>query len=150
MPGPLPAGDPVPDEGPVPPGTVAGPPGGAPGGDGFGVYVHVPFCASRCGYCDFNTYVPGEGVARDGFVDAVLAEWALAGRVLGGAPPAASVFLGGGTPTLLDDGEIARVLDAIPRRAGRPSRRPRRVVIRRPVPARRLEEHRACRLVSRA
>src|SRR5688500_2707789 len=109
----LPDGDPAPGDGVLPAGALAG-----VGTRPFGVYVHVPFCASRCGYCDFNTYVPGAGVARDGFVDAVLAEWALADRVLGGAPPAATVFLGGGTPTLLDDGEIARLLNAIPRRAG--------------------------------
>ena len=109
----LPDGEPAPADGALPAAALAG-----VGTRPFGVYVHVPFCASRCGYCDFNTYVPGEGVARDGFVDAVLAEWALADRVLGGAPPAATVFLGGGTPTLLDDGEIARLLDAIPRRAG--------------------------------
>jgi oxygen-independent coproporphyrinogen-3 oxidase len=48
----------------------------------------------------------------------VLAEWALAGRVLGGAPPAATVFVGGGTPTLLPDAELARLLDAIPRAPG--------------------------------
>ena len=53
---------------------------------GFGVYVHVPFCASRCGYCDFNTYTAAElggGLAGDGYADAVLAEMALAARVLG-------------------------------------------------------------------
>jgi oxygen-independent coproporphyrinogen-3 oxidase len=81
----------------------------------FGVYVHVPFCASRCGYCDFNTYV---GLGRDGFADAVLAEWALARRALGDAPPAATVFVGGGTPTLLDPGELERILAAIRRAPG--------------------------------
>jgi oxygen-independent coproporphyrinogen-3 oxidase len=109
----LPDGEPGPGNGALPADALAG-----VGARPFGVYVHVPFCASRCGYCDFNTYVPGQGVARDGFVDAVLAEWALADRALGGAPPAATVFLGGGTPTLLDDGELARLLDAIPRRPG--------------------------------
>src|SRR5688500_7250923 len=109
----LPDGDPAPGDGTLPAAARAD-----VGSRPFGVYVHVPFCASRCGYCDFNTYVPGEGVARAGFVDAVLAEWALADRVLGGAPPAATVFLGGGTPTLLDDAEIARLLAAIPRRSG--------------------------------
>jgi oxygen-independent coproporphyrinogen-3 oxidase len=109
----LPDGEPSPRDGALPADALAG-----LGTRPFGVYVHVPFCATRCGYCDFNTYVPGEGVAREGFVDAVLAEWALADRVLGGAPAAATVFLGGGTPTLLDDGEIARLLAAIPLRAG--------------------------------
>jgi putative oxygen-independent coproporphyrinogen III oxidase len=106
----LPDGEPAPRDGALPDAALAG-----VGTRPFGVYVHVPFCASRCGYCDFNTYVPGERVSRDGFVDAVLAEWALADRVLGGAPPAATLFLGGGTPTLLPDAELARLLDAIPR-----------------------------------
>ena len=79
----LPDGEPAPADGALPARALAG------RARPFGVYVHVPFCASRCGYCDFNTYVPGRA-ARDGYVDAVLAEWALAERVLGGAPPAAT------------------------------------------------------------
>jgi putative oxygen-independent coproporphyrinogen III oxidase len=106
----IPDGEPAPRDGALPAAALAG-----VGVRPFGVYVHVPFCASRCGYCDFNTYVPGEGASRGGFVDAVLSEWALAQRVLGGAPAAATVFLGGGTPTLLPDTELARLLDAIPR-----------------------------------
>jgi putative oxygen-independent coproporphyrinogen III oxidase len=83
-------------------------------GASFGVYVHVPFCASRCGYCDFNTYAPGEGVARDGYVDMVLAELALAERVLSDRPrPVETVFFGGGTPTLLDPGDLIEILEAI-------------------------------------
>ena len=109
----LPDGQSAPRDGALPDAALAG-----LGTRPFGVYVHVPFCAARCGYCDFNTYVPGDGVARDGFVDAVLAEWRLAGDVLGGTPAATTVFLGGGTPTLLDDGELARLLDAIPRADG--------------------------------
>src|ERR671911_1835170 len=110
----LPDGEPAPVDGALPAHALAG-----FGTRPFGLYVHVPFCASRCGYCDFNTYVPGEGVRRDGFVDGVLAEWALARRVLGGdPPPAATVFVGGGTPTLLPVGELARLLDALPRARG--------------------------------
>ena len=77
--------------------------------------MHVPFCASRCGYCDFNTYAPGEGASRDGYVDAVVAEIGLAGRVLGDNPPpqVETVFFGGGTPTLLPAGDLNRILDAI-------------------------------------
>src|SRR5262249_11997840 len=83
-------------------------------GDRFGVYVHVPFCATRCGYCDFNTYAPGEGVNRSGYIDAVLAELALAERVLAGVPRAVdTVFVGGGTAAGLGPGDLARVLDAI-------------------------------------
>ena len=61
----------------------------------FGVYVHVPWCASRCGYCDFNTYVPGRvrGAAPAAFAATAAAELELAARALAGAAPAAqSVF----------------------------------------------------------
>jgi putative oxygen-independent coproporphyrinogen III oxidase len=86
--------------------------------------VHVPFCATRCGYCDFNTYTPGElgGDAegpRADYLAAVTAELRLAGRVLtrpdGTRPVASTVFFGGGTPTLLAPAELAallRVVDA--------------------------------------
>jgi oxygen-independent coproporphyrinogen-3 oxidase len=83
---------------------------------GFGVYVHVPFCASRCGYCDFNTYTAdelGPGVRRSDYPDQVIAELKLARRVLPEAPPAQTVFFGGGTPTLLPAGDLARILAAI-------------------------------------
>ncbi len=84
---------------------------------GFGVYVHVPFCASRCGYCDFNTYTATElgGAGRESYAPAVLAELALAARVLADAPPprVTTVFVGGGTPTLLPPDELARILAAI-------------------------------------
>ncbi|GAA4462936.1 radical SAM family heme chaperone HemW [Phytohabitans houttuyneae] len=91
------------------------PPGAGLGGRGFGVYVHVPFCASRCGYCDFNTYTSAElggGASREAYADTVLAELALAARVV---TPARvdTVFVGGGTPTLLDPDDLARILDAI-------------------------------------
>jgi oxygen-independent coproporphyrinogen-3 oxidase len=110
----LPEGEPAPDDGALPPAALAV----LGAGRAFGVYVHVPFCASRCGYCDFNTYVPGEGVATTGYVDAVRAELALADRVLGGLPPAETVFVGGGTPTLLSDADLAALLAAIPRAPG--------------------------------
>jgi oxygen-independent coproporphyrinogen-3 oxidase len=81
----------------------------------LGVYVHVPFCAVRCGYCDFNTYVPAEdGDDRASFVAAALAEIALARDVLGdGAPPVGTVFFGGGTPTLLHPERLGTILAAI-------------------------------------
>ena len=85
----------------------------------FGIYLHIPFCTVRCGYCDFNTYTATElrGVTRQSFVDDLLAEIAFAERVLAdnGSPrrPAATVFIGGGTPTLLPEGDIARVLDTV-------------------------------------
>ena len=85
----------------------------------FGVYLHIPFCTARCGYCDYNTYTATElrGVTRQSFVDDLLGEIAFSHRVLadGGHPirPAATVFIGGGTPTLLPTADIARILDAV-------------------------------------
>ncbi|WP_051366865.1 radical SAM family heme chaperone HemW [Hamadaea tsunoensis] len=80
----------------------------------FGVYLHVPFCASRCGYCDFNTYTPTEsGLDQTDYVTAALAEIAFARRVLGTDRPVRTVFVGGGTPTLLPPGDLARLLAAI-------------------------------------
>src|SRR6266545_1896721 len=112
MPGVLPDGQPVPGDGALPAEALR-----AVGERGFGVYVHVPFCASRCGYCDFNTYTAAEGVVAEGYADTVLAELALAGRVLHDAPPRRvdTVFFGGGTPTLLPPAELGRILDGIDR-----------------------------------
>jgi oxygen-independent coproporphyrinogen-3 oxidase len=113
MPGALPDGEPVPVDGALPAPALT-----AVGARGFGVYVHVPFCASRCGYCDFNTYTAtelGAGVSRATYADAVLAELALARRVLADSPPRRvdTVFVGGGTPTLLPTDDLARILDGI-------------------------------------
>lgn len=86
-----------------------------PGRD-FGVYVHVPFCAVRCGYCDFNTYAPGEvqGATREGYVEAALAEMAFARGVMAGdTRPASTVFFGGGTPTMLDASALGALLDGV-------------------------------------
>ena len=82
----------------------------------FGVYLHVPFCSVRCGYCDFNTYAPGEveGATREGYVEAALAEMAFARAVMAGDKrPAQTVFFGGGTPTMLDTSALARLLEGI-------------------------------------
>lgn len=82
----------------------------------FGVYVHVPFCATRCGYCDFNTYTPGElgsSASPASWLDALCRELDLAVRVLGKPVSADTVFVGGGTPSLLGAGGLAAVLDAI-------------------------------------
>jgi putative oxygen-independent coproporphyrinogen III oxidase len=115
MPARLPDGDPAPRDGALPDTALA-----ELGTRPFGVYVHVPFCATRCGYCDFNTYTASEladgrgAGTRDGYVEGVLAELALARRVLGDAvPPAETVFFGGGTPTLLAPGELGAILHAI-------------------------------------
>jgi oxygen-independent coproporphyrinogen-3 oxidase len=83
----------------------------------FGVYVHVPFCATRCGYCDFNTYtaseLTGSGASPAGWLEAVRAELDLAASVLGGPPAVSTVFVGGGTPSLLGSAGLADVLDAV-------------------------------------
>ena len=122
MPGPLPKGAPVPADGSLPEHAR-----GQAGARGFGVYVHVPFCASRCGYCDFNTYTPAElgggsggtGASRAAYLEAVLGELDLAARVLDGAAPAAqTVFFGGGTPTLLPPDDLARILEGVDKAFG--------------------------------
>ena len=84
----------------------------------FGVYLHVPFCRVRCGYCDFNTYTATElrGARQDAYADEVLREIAISRRVLaerGPLRPAQTVFFGGGTPTLLPPGDLARMLDGV-------------------------------------
>ena len=103
MPGALPEGEPVPSDGSLPAHATAG-------RAGFGVYIHVPFCVTRCGYCDFNTYTPGEA-GREGYVDAVLSELKLAAGVVRSTVD--TVFVGGGTPTLLDPDDLGRMLDAV-------------------------------------
>ena len=83
----------------------------------FSIYVHVPFCASRCGYCDFNTYTAsdlGGQVQRDTFDQVLISEVRLAARELGADRRAVdSVFFGGGTPTLLSGAALVGVLEAI-------------------------------------
>jgi putative oxygen-independent coproporphyrinogen III oxidase len=82
----------------------------------FGIYVHVPFCAARCGYCDFNTYtaseLAGSGASPDGWLEAVRRELALAAGAVG-ERPVDTVFVGGGTPSLLGAERLAAVLGAV-------------------------------------
>jgi putative oxygen-independent coproporphyrinogen III oxidase len=75
------------------------------------LYVHLPFCAHRCGYCDFVTVVGRHG-QHAAYVDAVLAEFDLEGAVL--AEELETVFLGGGTPTFTEPREFERLLAALP------------------------------------
>ena len=117
MPGALPEGEPVPADGALP--------DSAQGGLGqrpFGIYVHVPFCAARCGYCDFNTYTAAELGGRPGaprvspesYPTLAIAEIAFARKVLGPADlPVSTVFFGGGTPTLLAPTALGAILRAI-------------------------------------
>jgi putative oxygen-independent coproporphyrinogen III oxidase len=79
----------------------------------FGVYAHVPFCLSRCHYCDFVTYTGMEGLRRP-YAAALLAEAELAVAATGPEPPTVtSVFIGGGTPTLLPAGDLGRLLERL-------------------------------------
>ncbi|HET9861309.1 MAG TPA: radical SAM family heme chaperone HemW [Nocardioidaceae bacterium] len=114
MPSALPDGDPAPADGSLPAAALSG-----LGGRPFGVYVHVPFCTVRCGYCDFNTYTAdelgsGPGASRSTYADAVISEIRLARRVLGDRDvPVDTVFFGGGTPTLLPPRDLTRIVSAI-------------------------------------
>jgi oxygen-independent coproporphyrinogen-3 oxidase len=93
----------------------------------FGIYVHVPFCAARCGYCDFNTYTAAElatgplaapaggpvsGASPDGWFEAVCRELERAARTVG-ERPVDTVFVGGGTPSLLGAERLGAVLAEI-------------------------------------
>ncbi|MCX5477799.1 radical SAM family heme chaperone HemW [Kaistia geumhonensis] len=79
---------------------------------GFGVYVHWPFCASKCPYCDFNSHVRREGVDQVRFAAALVAELKqTAARI--GPRRVDSIFLGGGTPSLMDPATVGTVLDAV-------------------------------------
>lgn len=117
MPSILPEGDPVPADGTLPRSARAEVPTRP-----LSLYLHVPFCRSRCGYCDFNTYTAAElgpGASRADYVETALAEIALADRVLGPDRPAVStVFIGGGTPTLLPPAELGRLVAEVDRRFG--------------------------------
>ena len=111
----LPDGQPAPDDGALPASVVEG----ADARD-LGVYLHVPFCTVRCGYCDFNTYTAAElggGASQDSYADTALREIDLARRVFDGAglPPrtVSTVFVGGGTPTVLPAGDLARMLKGV-------------------------------------
>jgi oxygen-independent coproporphyrinogen-3 oxidase len=112
VPSTLPPGDPAPRDGSLPEPALD-----ALGERPFGVYVHVPFCTVRCGYCDFNTYTAeelGPGVSRASFAATAVQEIRLARRVLGERDlPVSTVFFGGGTPTLLGPADLGAVLDAI-------------------------------------
>jgi oxygen-independent coproporphyrinogen-3 oxidase len=111
----LPDGDPAPDDGALPASVAVGAAERA-----FGVYLHVPFCRVRCGYCDFNTYTAAElggGASQASYAVTAAREVALAARVLrdAGLPPrpASTVFVGGGTPTLLPAADLAALLAAV-------------------------------------
>ncbi|MCE3244203.1 MAG: coproporphyrinogen oxidase [Arthrobacter sp.] len=114
MPSVLPLGDPAPSDGLLPQQAADGAADRA-----FGLYVHIPFCAVRCGYCDFNTYTAtelGGGASQDAYASTAISEVDFAVRVLeqSGLPSRKlrTVFFGGGTPTLLPAEDLARILGA--------------------------------------
>jgi oxygen-independent coproporphyrinogen-3 oxidase len=116
VPSALPEGEPAPSDGSLPESALSG-----AGERAFGVYVHVPFCTVRCGYCDFNTYTVADlgtatgvpGASRTTYAAAAIEEVRLARRVLGDPAPVQTVFFGGGTPTLLRPGDLSSVLSAV-------------------------------------
>ncbi|MDQ3615108.1 MAG: radical SAM family heme chaperone HemW [Actinomycetota bacterium] len=112
MPSALPDGEPAPADGSLPEAALA-----TFGKRPFGIYVHVPFCTVRCGYCDFNTYTASElggGVSRSSYAESAIAEIRLARTVLGEHDvPVKTVFLGGGTPTLLPPHDLTRIIAAV-------------------------------------
>lgn len=112
MPSALPSGDPVPEDGALPASALEG-----LGERPFGFYVHVPFCTVRCGYCDFNTYTAeelGPGASRATYAASAVAEVRRARQVLGETDVGVdTVFVGGGTPTLLSPADLGAVLDAV-------------------------------------
>ena len=105
-------GEPAPVDGALPTASAQ-----AFGQRGLSFYVHVPYCASRCGYCDFNTYTASElgaSASQSGYAAQAIAEVRLARRVLGDRDvPVSTVFFGGGTPTLLPAQDLSDMLGAI-------------------------------------
>jgi oxygen-independent coproporphyrinogen-3 oxidase len=91
--------------------SVSADPAGTPA-IGFGVYVHWPFCAAKCPYCDFNSHVRPLGIDHDRFAAALVREIAAMARLTPGRT-VTSVFLGGGTPSLMEPAAVGRVLDAV-------------------------------------
>ena len=117
MPSALPTGEPAPTDGSLPESALS-----ELGQSPFGVYVHVPFCTVRCGYCDFNTYTAQElggaatapGASRTTYAQAAIAEIRRARRTLGERElPVSTVFFGGGTPTLLPAADLVSIVEAI-------------------------------------
>src|SRR6478735_3385 len=111
VPSTVPDGDPVPADGSLPAQAYRG-----AAERTLSVYVHVPFCATRCGYCDFNTYTAGElgsAASPQSWLDAALAEIDLAAKILGTDRRVSTVFVGGGTPSLVGAEPLTRILRAI-------------------------------------
>ncbi|MFD7918184.1 radical SAM family heme chaperone HemW [Streptomyces sp. NPDC059740] len=116
MPSALPDGEPVPVDGSLPAHALRD-----AARRPLGFYLHVPYCATRCGYCDFNTYTAAElrgsggaQATQETYADNLVEEVRLARKVLGDAPrPVQTVFVGGGTPTLLPASHLGRMLACV-------------------------------------
>ncbi len=83
-------------------------------------YIHIPYCLKRCGYCDFNTYTPGELKAgsdiaqvSNGYIDLLIAESKVARSEIDSNSPIPTIFFGGGTPTLMEPADLGRVLNSL-------------------------------------
>jgi putative oxygen-independent coproporphyrinogen III oxidase len=82
------------------------------GEPGFGVYLHWPFCAAKCPYCDFNSHVRHQPVDQDAYVQAFLAEMAVM-REISGPRTVTSIFIGGGTPSLMKPETVGALLEGV-------------------------------------
>ena len=105
----LPEGDPAPSDGRLPNvGNLKNKP--------FSLYVHVPYCSKRCGYCDFNTYTPSE-LDRDDQIDSwlqsAIKETIFARKILGEELTVDTIFFGGGTPSLLDASVVKEFINNV-------------------------------------
>ena len=107
-------GESVPTDGSLPPQALAEP---ELSRTPLAFYIHVPYCATRCGYCDFNTYTASElggGASQATYGATAIEEIRLARKVLGGAElPVQTVFFGGGTPTMLPAADLVALLGAV-------------------------------------
>ena len=78
----------------------------------FGIYIHWPFCAAKCPYCDFNSHVRHQGVDQNVFVEAYERELEYFAKLTGGKK-VTSIFFGGGTPSLMDVATVGRLMDCV-------------------------------------
>ena len=82
------------------------------GDPGFGVYLHWPFCAAKCPYCDFNSHVRHKPVDQKRFIEAFRQEIAYT-RGMSGPKTVTSIFIGGGTPSLMEPATVAAILESV-------------------------------------
>ena len=80
---------------------------------GFGIYVHWPFCAQKCPYCDFNSHVRHAGWDERAYLSAYLSELRTAADTLPAKAPVTSIFFGGGTPSLMQPATVRGIIDAV-------------------------------------